>query len=86
MTEGYIFEVKDANGKFLAYFIANEADRAKAEEIVKAVSLGESVNLVKDLDAHEISKWQLYLKSHPRTASFNLSRGTCLDIATWTDK
>ena len=83
MAEGYIFEAKDINGKFLAYFIANESSRAEAESLVRKVSLAESVNLVKELDAHEISNWQLHLRIHARTASFELAKGTCLDLATW---
>jgi hypothetical protein len=83
MADGYILEAKDKNGEFLAYFIANESDEVQAKELVKAISLAESVDVVKHLNKSEIASWQAAFRSHPRTENFELTRGTCLDLATW---
>lgn len=80
---GYILRAKDVNGNFLAYYIANESDRSKAESLVKEVSAAEGMDLVKNLDDKEIACWQSALKGHPRTESFDLAKGTCLDLAEW---
>jgi hypothetical protein len=83
MIEGYILEARDVNEKFLAYFVVNESDRLKAEEIVKATSLAESVRFVKDLSSEEISSWQTALSQFPIASSFDLVKGKCMDLATW---
>lgn len=83
MIEGYILEARDVNGKFLAYFVVNESDALKAEEIVKATSMAESVRFVKDLSSEDILSWQVALKTLPFTVGVDLVKGKCMDLATW---
>lgn len=83
MIEGYILEARDVNGKFLAYFVVNESDALRAEEIVKTTSMAESVRFVKDLSSEDILSWQVALKTHPFTVGFDLVKGKCMDLATW---
>ena len=83
MVEGYILEARDVNEKFLAYFIINESDKLKAEQIVKTASMAESVIFVKELDSAQISNWQSALKDLPIAVSFDLAKGKCMDLATW---
>lgn len=83
MIEGYILEARDVNGKFLAYFVVNESDALKAEEIVKATSMAESVRFVKDLSSEDILSWQVALKTFSFTVGVDLVKGTCMDLATW---
>jgi hypothetical protein len=83
MPDGYIFEAKDVKGEFLAYFIAHEPDLIKAQNLVRSISMAETVELVKNLDMKGIINWQEALKTHPSTQDFDLASGTCLDLATW---
>jgi hypothetical protein len=45
MPDGYIFEAKDVKGEFLAYFIAHEPDLIKAQNLVRSISMAETVEL-----------------------------------------
>lgn len=83
MTNGYILEARDVDERFLAYFVVNESDASKAEEIVKTVSMAESVKFVKDLNSEEIRTWQAALKELPIAVEYELAKGTCIDLAIW---